>query len=242
MALNGGAKKSFPQEQELRTGQHGSDYSDLSIAWADALWPCLKERDNFLSSYLERTLTYEEDILRAFSGIHGALNGSMSEEFHFGLPQQFFHAGLLWVPNEYLTRRKDVRNGIARAEFPSWSWAGWKGATKSQINAFGLGHLRSNLIMAHMPRFIDIFPYVNWFKIDVETQEKARILNDYARYQENGLEGTVALPPGWSSSRTNLTAHSITGMTKHRPHTLFDIRYPQYAAINLQTSVDGGRS
>ncbi len=187
------------QEQDLSTRRPASDYDYLSITRADTLWPCLKKWDNLVSSYLERTLTYEEDILRAFSGVLGALDGSMSEGFHFGLPQQFSDAALLWVPMERLTQRKDLRDGVARTDFPSWSWAGWKGATQSQINAFGLGHLRSNLVLDHRPRLRDIFPCVTWFKIDIDTLEKARIPNDYAKYQTKGLEGTVTLPPGWSS-------------------------------------------
>ena len=123
----------------------------------------------------------------------------MSEGFHFGLPQQFFDAALLWVPNEHLTRREEIENGIAKSVLPIWSWAGWKGSTRSQINAFGLGHERSNLLLDHELRLRDIFPLVTWFKVDMDTLEKARIPNDYAKYQTDGLEGTVTLPFGWSS-------------------------------------------
>lgn len=188
------------QEQDLCARPPSTTYGvDLGIVRADTLWPCLKKWDNLVSSYLERRLTYEEDILRAFSGIHGALDGSMAEGFHFGLPQQFFDAALLWVPSEHLTRREDLRNGIAKSALPSWSWAGWKGATQSQINVFGLGHERSNRIMIHRARQTDIFPRVTWFKIDMETLGKAKIPNDYAKYQIDGLEGTMTLPLGWSS-------------------------------------------
>ena len=187
------------QEQDFNTSRPATDYTDLSIARADTQWPCLKKWDNLVSSYLKRTLTYEEDILRAFSGILGALDDSMLEGFHFGLPQQFFDAALLWVPMEQLTQRKCLGHANQRSEFPSWSWAGWKGAMQSQINAFGLGHLRSNLIIDHMPRLTDILPCVTWYKIDMDTLERARIPNDYAKYQSKGLEGTMTLPPGWSS-------------------------------------------
>ncbi|MCJ1461272.1 hypothetical protein MMC28_011654 [Mycoblastus sanguinarius] len=192
-------QKVVSQEQNLNARKPASTYLDLSIVRADTLWPCLKKWDNIVSSYLNRRLTYEEDILRALSGVLKALDGSMSEGFHFGLPQQFFDAALLWVPSEPLTRREDLRDGIAKPTLPSWSWAGWKGAIKSQINAFGLGHERSNLITDHKPRLRDIFPCVTWFKIEMDTLEKAKIPNDYAKYQSDGLEGTVTLPLGWSS-------------------------------------------
>lgn len=178
------------QEQDLRTHSPASISIDLSVVRADTLWPCLKKWDNLVSSYLKRRLTYEEDILRAFSGVLGALDGSMSEGFHFGLPQQFFDAALLWVPNEPLTRHY---------AFPSWSWAGWKGARENQIDAFGLGHVRSDLILDDRPRRRDIFPCVSWSKVDMDTFEKAKIPNNYAEYLSDGLGGTVTLPFGWCS-------------------------------------------
>lgn len=186
------------QEQYLNIQQADSTYSALSIVRADTSWPCLKKWDNLVSSYLRCRLTYEEDILRAFSGILGALDSSM-EGFHFGLPQQFFDVGLLWVPKERLTRRKDLGNKAARPKLPSWSWAGWKGATQNQVNTFGLGHERSNRIFNCKPRLRDIFPRVTWFKIDIDTREEAQIPNSYAKYQSEGIEGTVSLPLGWSS-------------------------------------------
>ena len=191
-------QEAVSQEQNLNIKQPMSTYSDLSIVRADTSWPCLKKWDNLLSSYLERRLTYEEDILRAFSGILRALDSSM-EGFHFGLPQQFFDAALLWVPRERLTRREDLGNQVARPRFPSWSWAGWKGATENQVNGFGLGHERSNLVTDYKPRSRDIFPCVSWFKIDMDTREEAEISNSYAKHQSEGLEATVSLPLGWSS-------------------------------------------
>jgi len=187
------------QEQNLEMKRPAFTYVDLTIVRADTLWPCLKKYDNLVSSYLKRRLTYEEDILRAFSGILGALRGSMSGGFLFGLPQEFFDAALLWIPKEHLTRRKDVGNGIEKYALPSWSWAGWKGARASQINAFGLGHERSNLIFSYKSRGRDILPCTTWFKIDINTSEKVEIPNDYHMFRYEGLMGTITLPLGWSS-------------------------------------------
>ena len=186
------------QEQNLDRKKPMNPYLHLNIMRADTLWPCLKKWDNLVSSYLERRLTYEEDILRAFSGILAALDGSM-EGFHFGLPQQFFDVALLWVPRERLTRREELGNKVTRPKLPSWSWAGWKGARENQVNGFGLGHERSNFISDYKPRLRDIFPCVTWFKIDMDTREEAEIPNSYAKHQSEGLEGTVSLPLGGSS-------------------------------------------
>ena len=192
-------QEAVTQEQHLEIGRPSSTYSDLCLVRADTLWPCLKKWDNLVSAYLKRWLTYDEDILRAFTGILGALDSSMSEGFHFGLPQQFFDAALLWVPVKPLTRREDLRNDLARPAFPSWSWAGWKGDRKNQINEFGLGHTRSDLVCDYRPRLRDVFPCVKWFKINMGTRDKAEIPNNYAKYQSGGLEGTMTLPLGWSS-------------------------------------------
>ena len=113
--------------------------------------------------------------------------------FLFGLPQQFFDAALLWVPKENLIRREDMKTAL-----PSWSWAGWTGASQSQINAFGLSHERSNPIVQYRPRMREIHPCITWFKINTDTLEKVNIPNDYARFRSDGLAGTIKLPLGWS--------------------------------------------
>ena len=195
-------QETVAEEQHNQIRKTIIGYEDL-IAREDTFWPCLKKWDNLVTSYLSRRLTYEEDILRAFSGVSSALADSMSEGFLFGLPQQFFDAALLWVPTEHLRRRKDDRSGVASHNFFSWSWAGWVGGIENQINAFGLGHVRSNLVMDYKARQRDIFPLVTWFKIKCEMGQGTlvRIPNDYASYMSDGLQGSVALPPGWSWHR-----------------------------------------
>ena len=171
------------------------------VVRADTLWPCLKKWDNLVCIYMLRILTYDEDVLRAFSGILEALSSGMLGGFLFGLPQEFFDATLLWIPQRNLTRVEDTKSGTVKIALPSWSWAGWKGARKSQINTFGLGHLRSNEVGSYRPRKSDIYPCVTWFTTDMETLESVKIPNDYARFQGEGLDGTIALPLGWSRHR-----------------------------------------
>ena len=192
------------QEECPGTRKPVETYQRYGILHADILWPCLKKWDNLLSAYLDRKLTYEEDILHAFSGILETLGGSISGGFHFGLPEQFFDAALLWVPTETLIRREDPQNGYPKHEFPSWSWVGWKGNTESQINAFGLNHERSTIVHDYKPRKRDIFPQVTYYKIeqgDNNRGDLVRISNDYAKYLADGLEGDLTLPLGWSSHR-----------------------------------------
>ncbi|KAL9632815.1 MAG: hypothetical protein Q9164_005081 [Protoblastenia rupestris] len=187
------------EEQLLETQQKPNTFVDRHIVRAETKWPCLKKWDNLVSSYLDRELTYEEDILTAFSGILKALEGGMPGGFHFGLPVQFFGAALLWIPQEHLTRRKSVRIGKAAYASPSWSWAGWKGATRNQINAFGLCYERSNPVVNTVAYTIDIHPCARWYKIDIDTSEMVRIINDYDKFRTAGLLHTITLPLGWSS-------------------------------------------
>ena len=74
------------EEQKLEVTRFPNSYADPNIVRADTLWPCLKKWDNLVSSYLTRRLTYEEDILRAFSGILESLSSSMLGGFFSGLP------------------------------------------------------------------------------------------------------------------------------------------------------------
>ena len=191
------------EEQRLEATPSAFNVLDGKIVRADTLWPCVRTLDSLVMPYLKRRLTYEEDILQAFSGILELFSSSMLGGFYFGLPQLFFDAALLWVPKENLTRCEGVKSGIVKNAFPSWSWAGWKGARRTQMHAFGLGHERSFAPFYYKPRMgdciRDINPCVTWFKIDRDTGEKVRIPNDYSRFRDDGLNGTIKLPLGWSS-------------------------------------------
>lgn len=91
--------------------------------------------DGLLAFYLRRNMTFDSDALRAFSGILKVLSKTLGS-FHFGLPQKYFGRSLLWT---------DPHHGVfkRRADFPSWSWAGWKwtfeyfGAERSTVGAYG---------------------------------------------------------------------------------------------------------
>lgn len=205
--LEWGCQELISEEECPSARKPVETYESYGILHADISWPCLKKWDNLVSEYLGRKLTYEGDILRAFSGILETLGRGISGGFHFGLPEQFFDAALLWVPSEALTRREDLKNGYPKYRFPSWSWAGWKGCIESQINAFGLNHERSTAIHDYKPRERDIFPQVTFYKIEEGDNKRGNLVqtsNDYAKYQGEGLEGNLTLPLGWSSHRDTI--------------------------------------
>ena len=189
------------QEQTVQITRFPNNFIESHIARADTLWPCLNRWDDLVYLYLKRRLTYEEDTLRAFSGILESLNRSMPGGFLSGLPQQFFDAALLWIPNENLTRCLDMSSGTMKTALPSWSWAGWKGDRESQIVPFGICHQRTNPTRDYMPYKRDIYPCVIWFKTDMDTLQRVMIPNNYARFRYAGLNGTIKLPLGWSWHR-----------------------------------------
>jgi hypothetical protein len=75
----------------------------------------LSVRD-MIRQYTKRTLTYPNDVLRAFSGILHAKHG---ERTSFGIPWDDFDRVLHWAPFDYTCER--------RASFPSWSWTSISG-------------------------------------------------------------------------------------------------------------------
>jgi hypothetical protein len=72
-----------------------------------------------LSFYIGRSLTYDIDVLNAFSGIINAQSASLGH-FEWGLPMHLFARALL------LSVAPESGPLSRRSGFPSWSWIGWK--------------------------------------------------------------------------------------------------------------------
>jgi hypothetical protein len=72
-----------------------------------------------VGEYTKRSLTYQGDKLKAFTGFLNTLVEPFRGPFFFGLPASVFNVGLLWTPIGACTRSNKI--------FPSWSWAGWDG-------------------------------------------------------------------------------------------------------------------
>ena len=84
-------------------------------------WPSrrLEHWGEKLNLYSYRTMTFEEDAIRAFKGVLQRLEEIYPKGFWWGLPVEDFDWGLTWASQVPPTRR--------RLGFPSWSWAGWQG-------------------------------------------------------------------------------------------------------------------
>ena len=75
-----------------------------------------------LQLYMQRKLTFQKDILAAFTGIGNLVCDALDGDLIFGLPSSHFDWALLWEPRDAAVRRSQEENEL----FPSWSWCGWQ--------------------------------------------------------------------------------------------------------------------
>ncbi|KAJ7537170.1 hypothetical protein O6H91_12G101300 [Diphasiastrum complanatum] len=102
---------------EYTLGMHPSNQVNSFIDFA-----------KLLREYTRRRLSYESDILNAFSGIMGILQQSTYRSpFFWGLPETDFDNALLWWRTRGKMRRRICPASTSSTHFPSWSWAGWVG-------------------------------------------------------------------------------------------------------------------
>ncbi|KAK0613689.1 heterokaryon incompatibility protein-domain-containing protein [Immersiella caudata] len=78
-----------------------------------------------LEEYTKRQLSFESDAIRAFSGILSSMESQHGPAI-WGVPEYIFARGISWSQSRH---KMDAR----RRQFPSWSWAGWRGNDGSTI-------------------------------------------------------------------------------------------------------------
>lgn len=95
-----------------------------------------------VEKYTLRKLSYESDILNAFSGLFAVLNEYFQSDIISGLPASVLDLALLWAPAARLPRRgcklltmENFDLGQADRNFPSCSWAGWTGPVEYRLFA-----------------------------------------------------------------------------------------------------------
>jgi Heterokaryon incompatibility protein (HET) len=75
---------------------------------------------SLVHEYSTRELSYDTDVINAFSGISSVLGYFLNSSSVSGLIECVLDACLLWVPGNSNTHDRN-------SKFPSWSWAGWRG-------------------------------------------------------------------------------------------------------------------
>jgi Heterokaryon incompatibility protein (HET) len=72
--------------------------------------------------FAQRNLSFDKDALYAFNGLLKSVRPRFGEDI-WGLPLNLFECGLTWKYSKHIVRRR-------RKNFPSWSWAGWRGCSE----------------------------------------------------------------------------------------------------------------
>ncbi|OJJ33548.1 hypothetical protein ASPWEDRAFT_185901 [Aspergillus wentii DTO 134E9] len=90
--------------------------------------------DELVSSFTSRDLTFDGDILCAFTGI---LNSQYGNRHRFGLPLKDLSRALLWTAED---REYPIRQSTNDEVFPSWSWCFIKGSMRHDIRGFDEDH------------------------------------------------------------------------------------------------------
>lgn len=80
---------------------------------------------SLIEVYTQRQLSFESDSIRAFSGILKSMESEYGPA-HWGVPEYYFARGITWSQSQH-------KLGYRRPQFPSWSWASWRGNTGSGI-------------------------------------------------------------------------------------------------------------
>ena len=95
-----------------------------------------------VEKYTLRKLSYESDILNAFSGLFAVLNEYFQSDIISGIPASALDLALLWAPAAKLLCREcrlptieEIDMGQVDRNLPSWSWAGWRGPVNYRLFA-----------------------------------------------------------------------------------------------------------
>jgi hypothetical protein len=125
--------------------------SEGSLLWSKDFY----HYTHLLEDYTSRQLSYQGDLLLAFSGIQTRFMISSGGDFICGLPEVVFDQALLWVPKgkRILDRRTDpvsLSSSIS-IQAPSWSWTGWHGPVEN--------------VLSNSMRLEDLIPSIQRFEI-----------------------------------------------------------------------------
>jgi hypothetical protein len=147
-------------------------------------WPNEERYWRLVRMYTRRDLTFESDAARAFSAVIDLMSRSFPGGFHWGIPAFYFDLGLLWTSPTPLKRR---------AQFPSWSWMGWKGEIMGskldhRISPTGVGHRGWNDMLQ---------TDVSWHACKAAGDQPIHIDNGWHQYRAMKDDPADLLPPGW---------------------------------------------
>ena len=89
-------------------------------------WPDLDRWATMVEEFNKRKLTFDGDVINAFSGATSVFNSRFSGGILWGIPEMFFDHCIIWRPMKVL-RRRAYNYSLSANPFPSWSWVAWEG-------------------------------------------------------------------------------------------------------------------
>ena len=115
---------------------------------------------DLVTAYTPRNIGKIHDKLAAFDGIGKVLERCLDSNLLYGLPETLLDPALLWQPKAHVIKVKGPG-------FPSWSWAGWKGAI-GYIEQHGVSQGAKRELYDDESRPERVRPLVRWYKSTAE--------------------------------------------------------------------------
>ena len=182
-----------PTEDTSYQIPHNRHYGGGHLVASIPTWPDLESWADMVREFNKRKLTYDEDVINAFSGVASVFNSRFSGGILWGIPEMFFDHCIVWKSRKVLRRRANGRS-LSESPFPSWSWVSWEG----DIHLVG-----APLILNNHPRLdgqtVHVQPISRWFKSGKPSPPLSLVKNIYPRLRQ--IPGRILsqrLPIGWS--------------------------------------------
>ncbi|KAL6819535.1 phosphotransferase enzyme family domain-containing protein [Trichoderma sp. SZMC 28015] len=150
-------------------------------------WPNIDHYIDVVREYVKKNLTFDDDTLDAFAGVTAVLNKSFHPGFHYGLPEVFFDASLLWEPDWDNATPPQLRK-THKLVLPSWSWVRTRGSIQTRVwKLFAEDFYKDT----SFEDIYELYPRVQWWKIG----SQGRVLTPI-KYQH--FSNHASMPPGWN--------------------------------------------
>lgn len=204
-------------------GEESEDHTSLSSV------PDFRFYIELVCRYSNRNLTYDQDVLPAFSGVLEALaRRSFRGGFVCGLPALFLDSALLWQPLLIARRRSESPVGTATkiapiAPLPSWSWAGWQCLVDPDSLKSGLDYMIGGYEFYSQPTIPGRTPWrtcklVYWYTFSddgsVNRIHEPALLQSFKGGRKKLHHRS--LPTEWSRDDTGDFVHASKPMNRYR--------------------------
>lgn len=185
---------SSPTEDTIVAARHEPSCHNLDhLAGQHGTWPDVDKWTSIAGEFNQKKLTYESDVVDAFSGITSALSGQFSGGVLWGIPEMFFDYLIIWRPVTPLRRRKAHIGSSFENILPSWSWLGWEGAFVPLAYPILTQHPKIDCSS------IEIQSLVVWYKSESVTSNLCLVKNVYpSLYQTYRDKELSKVPAGWT--------------------------------------------